>query len=737
MKKNTVRLSAMLFILSLAVGTASAQTTITVTTWAELLAAAPVSGDTVVLAAGTYTANSPYNMVEGVVYRGAGDTTIIDCGGGGRMLQAPMEGVNPPVTDSVGTWTLESVKITNVGSQHAFRAYATDSNPSGTGELFSPQTVNITNVTFENITATANGGGAQFRKGVVTFTDCTFTNIASDNHGAGIFGGTQGDTTLNVIGCTFTNCKAQRPADGRDGGAIMMQSANNTLNVTNCLFTDCDALDDGFAIKKDNGGVVNVTGCSFTGCDGVDGTIWQNGGTLTVTDCSFTDCTGDDGAGVFHEGAGSISFINDCVFTNCDTTDDGGGVFLNGLDSEATITGSSFENCDGEDGGAVYAETTDFRLVSLSDCTFTNNTSTEDGGAFHVGSSMPVIIDGCTFDGNRNIGDGSVETSEGAHINIDGVSSLELTDSIFLNGSTLHRNGAINMGSDSAITCHISNCLIAGNQSPGPFTVLMKGDDIKLINNTIVGNTVGDTTEGIVRLYTDAEVTGLVISNNIFMNNSGADNVVRYWTLVNNPINAALAGPLSTISNNCFFGNTLTNGSTVLVEGSWVDGGTFFIERSRITDDPALDADHKPTSASTAIINAADVAQATASDLEGVLAIGVRDVGAYEYVVAPLAPTNLTASPGNTMVSLQWDAVAGASGYRVYQSETSGGPYTTTDTLTTALTNLTVMGLTNGTTYYFVVRAFNNAGESGNSTQAEATPDENISLGARDWHLYR
>ena len=54
------------------------------------------------------------------------------------------------------------------------------------------------------------------------------------------------------------------------------------------------------------------------------------------------------------------------------------------------------------------------------------------------------------------------------------------------------------------------------------------------------------------------------------------------------------------------------------------------------------------------------------------------------------------------------------------RSTTSGGPYTTVASPTT--TSYTDTGLSNGTTYYYVVAAVNSVGTSGNSNQASATP---------------
>jgi fibronectin type 3 domain-containing protein len=87
---------------------------------------------------------------------------------------------------------------------------------------------------------------------------------------------------------------------------------------------------------------------------------------------------------------------------------------------------------------------------------------------------------------------------------------------------------------------------------------------------------------------------------------------------------------------------------------------------------------------------------------------------------APAAPTGLTATPGNAQVTLRWTASTGATSYRVKRATVSGGPYTTIASPTG--TTFTNSGLTNGTTYYYVVTAVNTGGESGNSNQVSARP---------------
>ena len=84
------------------------------------------------------------------------------------------------------------------------------------------------------------------------------------------------------------------------------------------------------------------------------------------------------------------------------------------------------------------------------------------------------------------------------------------------------------------------------------------------------------------------------------------------------------------------------------------------------------------------------------------------------------APSGLAATGGAAQVALTWSTVTGAtSGYNVYYSTTTGGPYTLAGT--SATTAYTHTGLTNGTTYFYVVRS-NNGSESANSTEVSKRP---------------
>ncbi|HEV2436750.1 MAG TPA: fibronectin type III domain-containing protein, partial [Verrucomicrobiae bacterium] len=86
----------------------------------------------------------------------------------------------------------------------------------------------------------------------------------------------------------------------------------------------------------------------------------------------------------------------------------------------------------------------------------------------------------------------------------------------------------------------------------------------------------------------------------------------------------------------------------------------------------------------------------------------------------PAVPSGLTATAGSNQVVLSWMAATGATSYNVKRSTTSGGPYTTIASPTTA--SYTDTTAVNGTTYYYVVSAVNASGESASSAEVSVTP---------------
>jgi hypothetical protein len=114
-------------------------------------------------------------------------------------------------------------------------------------------------------------------------------------------------------------------------------------------------------------------------------------------------------------------------------------------------------------------------------------------------------------------------------------------------------------------------------------------------------------------------------------------------------------------------------------------------------------------------------AQYTRSDGGSDWGTWIARVSAGATCMSPDIPTGVTATSGDTKVTLNWTAVAGAVHYNVKRSPMSGGPYMTIATQISS-PSYTDIGLTNGTPYYYVVSAFNGCGESLGSLEVTATP---------------
>ena len=92
----------------------------------------------------------------------------------------------------------------------------------------------------------------------------------------------------------------------------------------------------------------------------------------------------------------------------------------------------------------------------------------------------------------------------------------------------------------------------------------------------------------------------------------------------------------------------------------------------------------------------------------------------------PGAPTITTATPGDTIVSLMWNAPSDVGGADItsydIRHRIGSGNYTEIDSATMSLRSYTVMNLSNDSTYDFQVRAVNSAGEGPWSSVQMATP---------------
>ncbi len=120
------------------------------------------------------------------------------------------------------------------------------------------------------------------------------------------------------------------------------------------------------------------------------------------------------------------------------------------------------------------------------------------------------------------------------------------------------------------------------------------------------------------------------------------------------------------------------------------------------------------------------------------LIMGTADVQLYAMWALPGVPVLQPAVAGNESVTLTWSPAEGAIGYNIYQSESAGVYDAEAATVSGSVYSYDAVGLTNGTTYYFVVRALHPEGDSAASNEVSAIPatvpgaPENVSARAGD-----
>ena len=123
----------------------------------------------------------------------------------------------------------------------------------------------------------------------------------------------------------------------------------------------------------------------------------------------------------------------------------------------------------------------------------------------------------------------------------------------------------------------------------------------------------------------------------------------------------------------------------------------------------------------------------TGSFSSGIAATNASGTGSATMTItvvapSPPAPTGLTALSGNAQVSLIWNPSIGSTGYNVGRSLVSGSNYIVIAG-NNAAASYTDNFVTNGTTYFYLVSAFNSSGTSGPSAETSARPTAPITAG--------
>ncbi len=506
----------------------------------------------------------------------------------------------------------------------------------------------------KNIVITSRGGA-----------DSTSLDLQNNNYRHFTIGTTTTlDTGVVFIGLTFKNSNYSST-----GGSIYVY--NSSPRFKNCVFEN---------------------NRSYSGSGG--GALWiKDNNDTHLTSPVFQNCTFNNnsarsnGGAIFIQGYEGTPLFRSCTFTENNalstysqySNNYGGAVYLNSNDTTFT---ASFADCVFDSnkaesgyysgyGGAVYAVSynEDTRPIKFTRSYFRGNTAKGRqngyGGALYLDVGFELV--NCSITGNT-----ATTSSASSYYYARG-------GAVYMDNYQRYYSGY--QGGDSKII----NCTIAGNTASstysssdwgvGIYAYSLASTEFTMFNTIIWGNTADDY-ESIYRSSTNMTLT------------FDYNNIADYdYTLASN--STAIDPGFTNASNNDY---TLSSSSYLLGAGAATYDGN-----AAPSNDIASSARPNPSGTSP-------------------------DLGAHESSLSgspnpgQVQGLSIAARDGGAVLSWSANTDSDMASYKVYKSTTSG--FTPSSSVLLATLNhptvtYTATGLTNGTTYYFLLSAIDTDGNEG------------------------
>jgi hypothetical protein len=262
-------------------------------------------------------------------------------------------------------------------------------NGGGFGDAANTGDLVVTNCTFLDNTAAGNGGGIQEGGPQTTIDGTVFDgNTSAGAGGGGLF--------VNGQVVQLSNDVFRHNDGGGNAGGGGVDDRATTFTATGCTFDSNSALGT-------NGGNGNNAG---DGGFGGAVLVSVNGGTATFTQDLFVGNTANNGingtGGAIDAVVGTLT-ISQSQFTANAASDVGGAVYFGG--TTLSVTDSTFNS---NSGGAL--QDVDSTTVTLTNDTFTGNTTPGDGGALDIEQSGTATLLNDTITGNTAVFGGGLVT---------------------------------------------------------------------------------------------------------------------------------------------------------------------------------------------------------------------------------------------------------------------------------------------------------------------------------------
>ena len=280
-------------------------------------------------------------------------------------------------------------------------------------------------------------------------------------------------------------------AKGASGGSATKRVflINHNVNLT----LDGLSLTDGFGDGTHGGGAIFMD---------------QASSTLNCLNCTIANNTSPINSGAIYVTAGTLAFTNSTFSNNTGTGDSSYGGAIYAKNASLSCKGCTFsENSSVNNGGAVWMEA--MSKADFIDCDFTSNVCTANlAGAICLSKANPLNITGGTFRGNSAPNGGCFYNNAASTINITGTKFID-------NKATAGVAGVFYCNDNSGPIINIDNAEFSGNTAAKEGSAILFRNGTWTVTNTAFNNNTSGSNGGAIYAHTGTlSLTGGSFSGN-------------------------------------------------------------------------------------------------------------------------------------------------------------------------------------------------------------------------------
>ncbi|MEM7311781.1 MAG: right-handed parallel beta-helix repeat-containing protein [Planctomycetota bacterium] len=446
----------------------------------------------------------------------------------------------------------------------------------------------------ENNEADRDGGGINVVNADLVVNNGSQIRDNSARTGAGIFTMNSDTSVVNstISGNEVTDPDGQGGSSGAGGGAAVFGG--------NLLLDGIQAYNNFAAYRAAMafifGATLNINDSAIFGSssEGDSGGVYiSDDGTATIRDTTFTNSLANDGVGgaiglsasaasarrgLGRFGPPDLTIINS-QFIGSSSSEEGGAIHI-GENRHVLIENSTFSGGSAERGGAIYASP-DFdgtgapELLTITGSTFENNVATREGGALEIERGQSVQINDTTFSNNTAFGEQfNIPRGVGGAIDITDA-DLDCSRCNFIGNEARVDGGAIRTRNSVNLTLIESNLTNNTAQRTAGAMITSTSTNLVIDGTTLANNTTANG-GGAIELDGDLVMRNSTVNNNTSAQGAGGINVDGTSSsvlIINSTIAQNSGATAGGIEINQFADDVTIHSSTIADNSSTGDGG--------------------------------------------------------------------------------------------------------------------------------------------------------------------